>query len=829
MSDDNLNKSEFILSTGEYGFYLDKSKGNVLVMVGPYQKSLTTNTESPMRYDANKDRLVPCTVSEAQLRFPSARQGQYIILENPAADGKNPAKGGASPAADLQMGRKVNLAGPIEFPLFPMQRAVVLDGHQLRTDQYLIVRVYDEEEAKKNKGNGFTLRVQKPKPLAGSITNAQSAVEASPTEFPTTLGHQFLVKGTVVAFYIPPTGYEVVPQVLDGGRKEYVRTAVSLECLEYCTLLDEGGNRRIEKGPQVVFPEPTETFVTDAEGNTKFRAIELDEIKGLYVKVTEDYVEGEGDQRKEFKRGQELFITGSHQRIYFPRTEHAIVSYGGKVLHYGIAIPSGEGRYVLRRKSGEALLVEGPKTYLPNPIEEVVIRRVLTSKEAELLYPNNQVVATVNAKLREAAGGTGPLRASLTAVADDDLRTRSVSATLGGGAASFDRGSNYTPPRTITLDSKFDGAVRIDVWPGFAVMVVNGKGARRVVKGPSTTLLEYDETPHRFTLSTGTPKSNARMIEGVYLQTAANSVSDRVDVETRDLCKLSITLSYKVNFEGDDPEKWFAVADYIGLLTASLRSILRKAAKQHGVLEFLQQVADIVRNTILGKAEAGQERKGKVFAENNMRVYDVDVLDVVVEDAAVGQLITAEQLAVFKHDLKLAELERQSKAAQAEGGLAELKVNLGRKLEDARSEAQKAEVEAGGRLSELQNQLQQALDQAKVEARQKLAEIELQIAKAKQDQVTAEELAKIDQEQKRRTIEVEAQEKLLKALGECKLPEALMHVGEGRFLSEISENLSIQAMLGGRSLVEVLAGIVKGTPLAGHLAKLTERKPPGQQ
>lgn len=828
MASDSTDKAELILSPGEQAIFLDRSKGHTGVAVGPFQKSLTANTETPMRLDIKTDRLVPCSVAEAQLRFPSASQGQYVVLYNPSTDGKHPSKGGASPAAELLMGRKINIPGPIEFPLWPMQRVDVLDGHQLRTDQYLIVQVYDEEEAKKNKGQGFTLRNENKKSSARKKPKTQPATETlltgSTTDFPTTRGHRFLVKGTEVAFYIPPTGYEVVPQLSEGGKKEYVRTAVSLECLEYCILLDEDGNRRIEIGAQVVFPEPTETFLTEGKGNLKFKALELDEIRGVYIKVIDTYIEGEGENAREIRSGEELFITGRNQRIYFPRTEHAIVQYGGKALHYGIAIPRGEGRYVWRRKIGGAILVEGPQTYLPNPIDEVVVRRVLSAKEVELLFPNNPEAAAVNAQLRQLSTDDGLLRASLAQVDADEQQTRYFAAKTGGG--TFERGSSYTPPRTITLDSKFEGAVRINVWPGFAVMIVNGTGERRVVQGPSTTLLQYDETPHRFTLSTGTPKSTNRMIEGVYLQTSANSVSDRVEVETRDLCKLSITLSYKVNFEGDNPEKWFAVADYTGLLSTNMRSILRRAAKQHGVLEFLQQVADIVRDTVLGKAEPGHERKGKTFSENGMHIYDVDVLDVSVEDEDVERLISAEQLSVFKHDLGLADIDRKCTAAKAECGLSELKVELARKLAEAEAEADRARAEASGRLEALEDQLEQALEQAQAEAKQKLAEIDLQIARTSADQEQAEVLAEIKAEKQRTEIEVQAQEKLLKALGESGLPAALVHIGNGRLLEEISENLSIQSLIGGKSLVDVLAGCVRGTPLAESLSKLTTAAKP---
>ena len=50
----------------------------------------------------------------------------------------------------------------------------------------------------------------------------------------------------------------------------YVREAVTLERLEYSILVDENGNKRYERGPQVVFPKPTENFYIEND-NRKFR------------------------------------------------------------------------------------------------------------------------------------------------------------------------------------------------------------------------------------------------------------------------------------------------------------------------------------------------------------------------------------------------------------------------------------------------------------------------------------------------------------------------------------------------------------------------------
>ena len=94
----------------------------------------------------------------------------------------------------MQIGKKVNIFGPASFALFPGQMATVIQGHRLRSNQYLLARVYDADAA--NKNNGKT-------------TDAQgNEIQDSNKYFS---GQLLVIKGTEVSFYIPPTGIEVIP------------------------------------------------------------------------------------------------------------------------------------------------------------------------------------------------------------------------------------------------------------------------------------------------------------------------------------------------------------------------------------------------------------------------------------------------------------------------------------------------------------------------------------------------------------------------------------------------------------------------------------------
>ena len=223
----------------------------------------------------------------------------------------------------------------------------------------------------------------------------------------------------------------------------------------------------------------------------------------------------------------------------------------------------------------------------------------------------------------------------------------------------MDRGVSYTPPRTITLDTKYDGAVSIDVWTGYAVMVVSKTGHRRVVVGPDTFLLEYDETLMPMELSTGTPKNDSQLIGTAYLRVHNNRVSDLVKVETQDLCQVDVTVSYRVNFEGEKREQWFSVENYVKFLTDHLRSLIRNAVKGRGIEEFYGNAANIIRDAVLGLAKADEKRLGRAFTENGMRVYDIEVLDVKINNPDIAKLLTTAQHEAVQQALRIAKQERE--------------------------------------------------------------------------------------------------------------------------------------------------------------------------
>lgn len=800
---ENVRERDLVLAPNEFAFILDETKGNVIAYVGPHKTSLA-NTDRPVTFEEPTRRYRRCTLEESITAFPYAEEGWYIVLENPAREGDEEfAKSGPNTLVRLTLGRKVNIPGPATFPLWPGQVARVLRGHLLRSNQYLLVQVYNEEAARENWGRAVI------KPQKGETVEEEVKREVSDL----TLGKLLLIRGNEVSFYMPPTGVEVLPD----EARHFVRDAVTLERLEYCILLDEDGNKRYIKGPDVVFPEPTERFV-EKNGSRKFKAIELNEISGIYLKVIAPYTEADGTERKV---GEELFLTGRDQMIYFPRPEHAIIRYGDQrtELTYAVAIPAGRARYVLNRLSGAVTLHEGPKMFLPDPRREVMVNRVLSPAECELYYPDNPGVLQYNARLAGTAEALPARERGKVAAAIAPGRREEMADALVSD--DFTRNQRFSPPRSVTLEANYEGAVIIDVWTGYAVLVVSKTGTRRVVVGPQSVYLQYDETLEALQLSTGTPKTDDGVLRTAYLRVLNNKVTDLIEAETRDLCQVSLTLSYRVNFEGD-PEHWFQVENYVKFLADHLRSLLRATVKQLGLEDFYSRAIEVVRDTVLGPP---QERRGRLFPENGMRIYDVDVLDVKIGDESIGQMLTEAQHQAVRQAITLADQARELESTRRSE-------QIRQQIESLRFETVRTQLA----LAKERVECTLSVDQARLAAEVDQETQRLQADQAKQatlDTLLASQLARSHKQQEQdlhfqqsqleqRLAELRAEvDAVVQKAGAVSpdLVAALQSFSDQHLAGRLAESMSPLAILGGKSVTEVFAQLVKGSPLANAVEK----------
>lgn len=131
---------DVVLAPNQFAWVLDTTKGNIAVYVGPSKTSLS-QTDQPVILGPDGSFQPVANGAAAIQRFAQAVEGDYLVLENPAYGETHPPKGAATPAGDLFYGQSANIPGPVTFPLWPGQRARVVPGHQLRTNQYLVARV----------------------------------------------------------------------------------------------------------------------------------------------------------------------------------------------------------------------------------------------------------------------------------------------------------------------------------------------------------------------------------------------------------------------------------------------------------------------------------------------------------------------------------------------------------------------------------------------------------------------------------------------------------------------------------------------------------------
>ena len=782
-----MRQKDLVLSTNEFVFIQSKTNGQIKTYTGPIMVTISAQ-ESMVVFNPKTKRFEETADFEkARQIFTSAPEGWYVVLKNPSIDGTHPDSAKAMNSPELQIGKKINISGPCSFSLFPGQMAKVVQGHKLRSNQYLIARVYDADAASKS---------------VATIVDAEGKEVKAETE-KYFVGQLLVIKGTEVSFYMPPTGIEVI-----ANKDSYVRDAVTLERLEYAILKDEDGEKRYVHGPAVVFPKPTETFVNSPKGGVIFRALELSPISGIYVKVIADYKEGD----KLYKTGEELFITGKDQMIYYPRPEHALIQYDGKYMHHAIAIPEGEGRYVLNRLNGEIKTVVGPKMYLPDPRTEVIVKRKLTTKECELFYPGNTEVLAYNAGLNEKAIEKMANKGMITDAVNCAYSTSNQldSLAIFEANANISRGVSYTKPRTITLDTKYDGVVGINVWTGYAICVVSKSGKRDVVVGPTTRLLNYDETLE----SIITPEGKT-----VYLKLDNNKITDTIVAQTSDYVSVQIKLTYNMKFAGDK-KKWFEIDNYTHFITDNMRNTIKNAIRNYDIQSFYTSFVDIIRNEVLDE-EAGVH----TYDENGAVITDVEIIGISVE-SPYAEMLDAHQEELLSKSLELADADAKMQIVTALAEVEQKEADL-----EAANKIYKLELEQKVKMDKLAKEealkvklraAQEAENKAKADMQELLASInEAEIAreKAKNDAEIAYQKQLEEIEEEKQAAYAATVKTILGAI-QPGLVEALQGQTNAELANGIGQAVAPYAIANGKDISDVVNTMLRGTTLDSVLATM---------
>ncbi|MBT4376254.1 hypothetical protein HOD29_02665 [archaeon] len=787
---------------------------------------------------------------DAIISSPVAREGEYIVLGNPVKSDhkKRPETGKKNPKVDLEEGTAVIIPGPATFDLFPGQWAKVIEGHRLNTNEYLRLRVIDAKKAKAHWGNAIieiqadqsfsekeesnqetkgwkaafgNLLPRGKKKKSEDLPQNVSDANESP-EFIT--GKEIIVKGTDISYFIPSTGIEVVKD--DYGN--YVRKAVTLQQGQYCILQYEDGAQVTVKGPTVVFPLTTQTFIED-DGKNIFNPIELDENSGVYVKV----LQKSEFNNKSYEVGKELFITGKDEKFVYPRPgEWQIVKVRGQVVNHAAAIPPGQGRYVWDEEKNEVMLIEGPQTFLPDPRKQYFVTRSMPLHVVKLLFPNSKKALEVNEERGRKDKDLGMnlhSRMRERGILESVLERQEV---YRGGSSDYipnlSEDISGNPVKPVSFDNNFDGAVVIQLWTGFAIKAIDSKGNSRVEVGPKTVLLKFDEVVEILEFSTSTPKNHGNVIKDVFLKVNDNQVSDVVKATTKDNVEVELPLSYRLTFSGDQ-KKWFNVKNYVQLLTDHMRSFIGNVVKAHTIKELMENHRDIVRDAVLGgKPEDGGERKGRLFQENGMKIYDLELKNLEISDQEIEDALLEEQREVMDANLETDKskrkveqkkekenVERQEEIEEAETKKVrkDLKVQAEKNerkvemdiLEDALARAKKE-----GELQELQNA-------------NKMVNMEAEVAREKvwSDKKHDDATKQLDLAIKEQQAKVNATKENAAAVTP-ELITALQNFSGTALTKDMVKELGKVSFTQGESVMQILKTVVEGLGLDGILGTLNK-------
>lgn len=897
MQQTEKQQRDLTLSPNSYLYLQSEAKsGAIQIHRGPTVVN-QTGQDVPIRFDPNARKFQACNLDQAVQQCPLVNEGDYAVIEAPAKDGTFPTET-SQPSKDLERGRKINIPGPWSEALYPGQICTVVPGHRLRSNQYLIAMVYEAEQAKKN-WRTETVVEEATDGGIGEDEEKQNkpsipASKGLPTPESFAVGTRIIIRGTDVSFFIPCTGVEV----LTDEEGNYVREAVTLEQMEYCELIDESGEKSYPRGPAVVFPEPTQTFGTDSKKRRKFRPIELNTINGIHLKVTADFEDEDLEQpagndgnrpTRKYKEGEELFVTGNETAIYYPREELSIIQYGeGNKKHFSTAIPKGEARYVINRETGEIRTVKGPKMLLADPRTDIPVRRVLSAEECERWYPGNPEALAYNADLAAAMAESpsgrsgvvsegdyrkrqmkaqrgGQLRGTPAAaqyleaaarggtletmgVMADEWTPEEASTEAGGAGGTIGRGTKYTEPRTLTLNTKYDGVPRIEVWPGTAILVVGSEsGERRVVEGPEVILLEYDEKLGNVTLSTGKPKNTDRLMTTPYLQVKNNQVGDIINFESKDHVRGTVKISMRVTFEGEtqaDKLKWFATENYVKFLCDHVRSIIGGMAKRNSVADIKGNYIDLVRDAILGSKKPkaatqtaseplGEKREtsrpGLFFEDNGMRVIEVEVLDLTLADSSIGQLLDQAQLEVVRTDIELDQARKQLAATEEKERIAQATQEAQHKTEQQRLRFQQQIIDdqTAVTLAQVEAELKKLEgDRQKNESREAITDFTSAAALARNKAEADQELAIETEQQKLRLEDLSASTKAaVERFNSAKdgLYETLVVLQREDLAVKLAEGCTVERWLSGDDVGSSIANLLSIAPtLKGFFDQATQ-------
>lgn len=357
-------------------------------------------------------------------------------------------------------------------------------------------------------------------------------------------------------------------------------------------------------------------------------------------------------------------------------------------------------------------------------------------------------------------------------------------------------------------------------WTGYAIQLVNSKGERKVVIGPQTVNLEFDQRLEVLTLSTGTPKQHDNTIDTVYLK-ITNNVSDFFEVLTSDLVPIRIRIKYLIQFDETHKEKWFNVDNYVQLLVDSMRSLISNQVRTVRVQNFYLEAAKMLREWIMPEGSL-------TFEENGMTVYDINVQSVTVTDSTIDADIRSSRNKVLSSEFEriVVEVDKETTKMREEAerfkmdqqwSTSQQKLSIDKQYAEKNHEVSFLRSELSAKLTEFAKNIEKSQAQADLT----IAEILSNTHRKEWEVSRDKDIHALDQKIKDIAAQADAAEKRSKAI-QPQVVEALVALAHTGAFEVAARHLGNLAVLKDMSLGGVVGQVFAGTEFEGILDKLTK-------
>ncbi len=845
---------------------LNETSGEILMHVGPTEFTPSANDRIVRSNGRGGFEQAPM---EARA-FVVARDGEYVVLENPVKDTgvDEAAKNGAFIAGgnkekELVSGTKRIIPGPCSFPLWPGQSAEVRPAHKLGANQYLLVEVVGEVDERapyyrlviESAGLSSAVIDQG----TGGSGEAESAPVASvPTTDSLRLGQRIVIQGRHTQLFIPPSGIEIVPPVEDAEPKDATEEdptiglppEIAQECAKLVALVRAG-----------VSAKQFSTMKNELRHRQDLPIGQRAIILAALDQAFEARASAAGASAKRVDRGQRsgptdpyarravvlgpkefciLFDADGNPRIVrgparvFPGPHDTFLQRGSRRRVYDAYELSEQQALWLRvitPISRERLAAHLPPGFPLDREEYDAGSELIVRGQPSVFFPFIEA-EVVNPTTREPHVGNDHDAVIINAIAIDqkkgayvrDLRTGTVKMVRGEISYLVDPRFEEHVQRRITREAwnlwiahaephkaAADQESFTTPW-AVSILVPNNEACMVVSR-------------HGRRVEVG-PKSILLEYEESLLPLRLSKGPSKDGRHTVTTCFLRIAgarvadtfevessdfvkLRVKLGFAGrfDGPqEKWFSVDDPVKLLADTVRARLREVARAQPFARLVREMAKLVHETT----------KDLRFEENGMVVDACELSKLDIVDPALAQLFTDAQREIVKLEIKDEEATRRLSSERHQDLVDAEEHAIVRNAVVRKAESRLVDAESDHRveLKKLQLRVEQETLQLDEEIRsadrRREAELERRRKETSVEEAHMAKVAELDIARARAMAEAEA---LRLSAIQPELVGALHSAADAEVMKAAATNMNLVSLLGGKSPQELLEHVLRGTPL----------------